>query len=150
MALLGQLMPTVGMPQRWISCYQGNDIDCGVFVCHWMEEEMRGTIAGLGHVWPSASATRGRLQAWIINLKREQLKMAAASDKGASSAIPRASSAPSVPSKPSAVGCSKCKYKTGCYMCDPIKAIAYKKKKDAVMTGGGGSLYTESHVMKCS
>jgi hypothetical protein len=60
------------MPKRRNSWHQNNGYDCGIAVCHYMEEELRAVRGeGLGRSWPQPEKIRERIQKYLQQLQRE-------------------------------------------------------------------------------
>jgi hypothetical protein len=63
------------LPPRRNKWHQGNGYDCGVAVCHYMEEELRAVRGeGLGRSWPQPKSIRERIQKYLEQLEREWSK----------------------------------------------------------------------------
>jgi hypothetical protein len=60
------------LPKRRNSWHQNNGHDCGIAVCHYIEEELRSVRGeGLGRSWPEPKKVRERLQMYLQQLSRE-------------------------------------------------------------------------------
>ena len=65
----------IQLPAKRNEWHQTNGVDCGISVCHYMEEELRTARGkGLGNEWPYPVHTRDRLQKYLEQLKREWAK----------------------------------------------------------------------------
>ena len=65
----------IQLPAKRNEWHQTNGVDCGISVCHYMEEELRTARGeGLGNQWPDPVHTRDRLQKYLEQLKREWAK----------------------------------------------------------------------------
>ena len=60
---------------KWNAASQSNDIDCGIYVVHYMEEQIRNYRGeGLGHEWPQIITMRGSIIGTASQLKKQAEK----------------------------------------------------------------------------
>ena len=77
-------LPDEGTLGKRNAAHQNNNVDCGVYVTHWMEEEIRYFRGeGMGHEWPQIITMRSRIMGMASVLKKheEKMKQKAAEDE---------------------------------------------------------------------
>ena len=68
-------LPHEGLSKR-NAAHQNNGVDCGVYVIHWMDEEIRYFRGeGMGHEWPQIITMRNRIMGIASLLKKHEDKM---------------------------------------------------------------------------
>ena len=143
-------LPHEGLSKR-NAAHQNNGVDCGVYVIHWMEEEIRYFRGeGMGHEWPQIITMRSRIMGFASLLKKheDKMKQKAAEDEAKAAAEKKVKEDEHTDGKKKedtvthdekakgkapklTWGCPKCKHAdSGCLKCNPEKAEAYKKKKE--------------------